>query len=329
MRIVRLIAGIGVVAAAAACGGGSSGGGSTGTSSSAGGCDPSGTSGSALVMLQDDKHLQNSDNIVAVVRKDVDKAPLTTALDKVDTTLTQADLVSLNDKAINQHDDPAQVAKDYASSKGLTSGLSGGSGSITVGAANFAENQVLANIYATVLNAAGYHASVKDVQSREVYEPALEHGQLDVMPEYAATMTEFLNTKDNGANATPIASTHIAKTIAALKQIGAKHGLVPLQPSSATDENAFAVTKALADKCHLTTLSDLANAKIKPLVLGGPPECPTRPYCKPGLEKTYGITFTGFKSLDAGGPLTRRAVQDGTVQVGLLFSSDPAFASAG
>jgi osmoprotectant transport system substrate-binding protein len=278
-------------------------------------------------MLQDDKHLQNSDNIVAVVRKPLAKPPLTTALDKVDTTLTQSDLVAMNDKAINQHDDPASVAKAYVQQKGLASGVSGGSGSVTVGAANFAENQVLANVYAQVLDAAGYRASVKNVQSREVYEPALEHGQLDVMPEYAATLTEFLNTKDNGPNAKPLASTHIAATMKALTTIAAKHGLVPLKPSSATDENSFAVTKALADKCHLRTLSDLASAHVSPLVLGGPPECAQRPYCKPGLEKTYGIKFTGFKSLDAGGPLTRRAIQDGTVQVGLLFSSDPAFAS--
>jgi osmoprotectant transport system substrate-binding protein len=260
------------------------------------------------------------------VRKAVDKPALETALNKVDATLTQDDLVAMNARASEKHDAPDAIAKDYVDQKGLANGLSGGSGSINVGAANFSENQILANLYAQVLNAAGFKANVKDVQSREVYEPALEHGQLDVMPEYAATLTEFLNTKDNGANAKPLATTDITKTLQALKTIGAKHGIVPLQASAATDQNAFAVRKDFAEKWGLTNLSDLTKVKGD-LVLGGPPECPQRPFCKPGLEKTYGIHFTGFKSLDAGGPLTRAAIQQGKVQIGLVFSSDPALAA--
>jgi osmoprotectant transport system substrate-binding protein len=58
------------------------------------------------------------------------------------------------------------------------------------------------------------------------------------------------------------------------------------------------------------------------LVLGGPPECPQRPYCQPGLEQTYGLTFAGFTSLDVGGPLTKKALQSGQIQLGLVFSSD-------
>jgi osmoprotectant transport system substrate-binding protein len=320
MRGVRILAGAGALAAlVAGCSSGSSGGTSTGGGGATVKTD------NHLVVLNDDKHLQLSDNIVAVVRKQVDKAPLVTALNKVDTTLTQDDLVAMNARASEKHDAPDAIAKDYVSQKGLASGLSGGSGSITVGAANFSENQILANLYVAVLKAAGYDAKVKDVQSREVYEPALEHGQLDVMPEYAATMTEFLNTKDNGANATPLATTDITKTVEALKKIGAKHNLVPLEASQATDQNAFAVRKDFAAKWHLVNLSDLAKVKGT-LVLGGPPECPTRPFCEPGLEKTYGIHFTGFKSLDAGGPLTRAAIENGNVQVGLVFSSDPALA---
>jgi osmoprotectant transport system substrate-binding protein len=317
MRAVRALTGLVILAAAAGCGGGSSG-------ANAGGATVK--SDSHLVVLKDDKHLQLSDNIVAVVRKAVDKPALEAALNKVDTTLTQDDLVAMNARAAQSHDAPDAIAKDYISQKGLDSGLSGGSGDIKVGAANFSENQILANLYAAALNAAGFHASVKDVQSREVYEPALEHGQLDVMPEYAATLTEFLNTKDNGANATPLATTDIDKTLAALKTIGAKHGLVPLKASTATDQNAFAVRKDFAEKWGLTDLSDLTKVKGD-LVLGGPPECPQRPFCEPGLEKTYGVHFTGFKSLDAGGPLTRAAIQQGKVQIGLVFSSDPALAA--
>jgi osmoprotectant transport system substrate-binding protein len=62
------------------------------------------------------------------------------------------------------------------------------------------------------------------------------------------------------------------------------------------------------------------------LVLGGPPECPERPFCLQGLEGTYGLEFKEFSPLDAGGPLTVEALKSGNIQVGLLFTSDPAIA---
>jgi osmoprotectant transport system substrate-binding protein len=65
------------------------------------------------------------------------------------------------------------------------------------------------------------------------------------------------------------------------------------------------------------------------LVLGGPPECPTRPFCAKGLADTYGITFKDFKALDTGGPLTVAAIKGGQVDVGLLLTSDPTIAADG
>jgi osmoprotectant transport system substrate-binding protein len=65
------------------------------------------------------------------------------------------------------------------------------------------------------------------------------------------------------------------------------------------------------------------------MTLGGPPECPTRPYCQIGLEKTYGLHFKSFKPLDPGGPLTVAAIKNGSVQVGLLFTTSGAIAGNG
>ena len=63
------------------------------------------------------------------------------------------------------------------------------------------------------------------------------------------------------------------------------------------------------------------------LVLGDPPECPTRPFCAKGLTDVYGITFKEFKALDVGGPITVAALKDAKIDVGLLFTSDPAIAA--
>ena len=281
----------------------------------------SSSKGDVLVVLADDLKLQTVDNVVPVVRTKKASTALATALDKVSSTLTTDDLIGLNKAVDVDRKTSAAVAEQYAKDKGLTSGLSGGKGRLVVGAANFSESTTLANLYADVLKAAGFDASVKSVSSREVYEPALEKGDLDVFPEYVGTLTEFLNKKANGAKATPKASGDLDATVAALRGLAGPRGLTVYTPAAAADQNAFAVTKNFAKANNLTKLSDLKKVKTK-LVLGGPPECPTRPFCEPGLEKTYGLTFASFKTLDAGGPLTKAALKDGSIQVGLVFSSD-------
>src|SRR5262249_41195224 len=140
-----------------------------------------------------------------------------------------------------------------------TSGLSGGSGKVVVGYANFSESQILADLYVAALNAAGFQATTQASNSREIYEPALESGALTVFPEYAATLTEFLNQKVNGASATPKASGDVTATVAALTALAGPLGLSVGKPSQAADQNAFAVTKAAASKYGLTTLSDFAT----------------------------------------------------------------------
>src|SRR5258705_1651771 len=117
-------------------------------------------------------------------------------------------------------------------------------------------------------------------------------------------------------------------TVTALKADGAKVGLTFGDASTAADENAFAVTKATADKYSLKTLSDFASkCSGKDSVLGGPAECPQRPFCQQGLESKYGIAFGHFKSLDSGGNLTKTALTSGQITMGLVFSSDAALAS--
>jgi osmoprotectant transport system substrate-binding protein len=96
--------------------------------------------------------------------------------------------------------------------------------------------------------------------------------------------------------------------------------------SSPTPAASAPATSAPSESAAPTpTAASLAST----LVLGGPPECPQRPFCAVGLEKTYGLTFKEFKPLDAGGPISVEAVKNGQVDVGLLFTSDPAIAANG
>ncbi len=196
-------------------------------------------------------------------------------------------------------------------------------GPITVGAFNFGESRIIANLYAQALECGGFEPTIKELTNREVVEPALEKGDVQVVPEYLGTLTEFLNAKANGPDAAALASGDVNATLTAGQNLANPVGITLLVPSPAADQNAFAVTKAFADKNGIASLSDLAEySKTNKVVLGGPAECPTRPFCQPGLEKTYGFKTGDFVSLDAGGPLTKTALSQGKIDVGLIFSSD-------
>lgn len=204
-----------------------------------------------------------------------------------------------------------------------------GSGSVTVGAFNFSESQLLATIYATALEHCGYTTTVKQLGARDVVYPALTAGQIDLVPEYAATLATYINGKKNGPNAQSPASGDIDTTMQALRAL-LPSSLVALDPAPATDKDAFAVTQTFAQKNNLKTLSDLATySKQHPVSVGGPPECPQRPYCLQGLKSTYGLQVSKFKPLDTGGPLTIAAIKDGTVDVGEVFTSDPTVTAQG
>ena len=192
--------------------------------------------------------------------------------------------------------------------------------SITMAAFNFSESAILANIYGKALQPKGYKVTFKpNLGTREVVQPALLKGEIDSYVTYAATELTFLNIPGDAGTATP----DVQQTLTRLRDAYASKGVSVLDASSAIDANAFAVTKATADKDKLTKMSDLAPYASQ-MTLGGPPECPTRPFCQPGLEKTYGLKFKSFKALDAGGPLSKNALANGDVNVALIFSSDGA-----
>jgi osmoprotectant transport system substrate-binding protein len=191
-----------------------------------------------------------------------------------------------------------------------------------VGAANFGESEILANMYAKVLTKAGYKTQIKKGDlTRDLIAKAMLSGQISLTPEYVGTDTEYWNVAKNGKDAPAKATSDPAATATALRDFLAEKDLTAYEPSPAADQNAFAVTKATADKDGLKTMSDLAKV-ASTFTLGGPPECPTRPFCQAGLEKTYGLKFKAFKALDPGGPLTKNALTDGKIDIGLVFSSD-------
>ncbi|WP_199702803.1 ABC transporter substrate-binding protein [Jiangella rhizosphaerae] len=216
-------------------------------------------------------------------------------------------------------DDPFEEGGDSTATEG------GGGGDLTVGGANFTEMLIMQEMYAALLENAGYTVDIQSVDAREIYEPALESGEIDVVPEYLATFAEYLNGAINGPDApsnAPIATSDAQETVDAARPLAEQRGLTILDPAEAASQNAFAVTNEFAEQNNLTTLSDLA-ALGQPITLAAVEECPDRPFCEPGLESVYGLDIvdpplaTGFSTSE-----TKQAVQRGDAQLGLVGTTD-------
>ena len=188
---------------------------------------------------------------------------------------------------------------------------------VRVASFNFDESEILQELYAQVLENNGYKIERHTrLGTREIVEPAMESGQIDLVPEYMATLEAFLAKTATKASSDP------AGTQTALQAQLTPKNLTVLDYAQAIDTNGFVVTQATATKDKLAKLSDLTPVASQ-LVLGGAPECPQRPFCLLGLQQTYGLQFKDFKSLDSGGPLTVAALDSGDIDIGLLFTTDP------
>ncbi len=188
---------------------------------------------------------------------------------------------------------------------------------IAVGSFDFPESVLLADIYGGALAARGYPVRIlPNLGSREIVDPALMSGLIELVPEYAGSAVEFVS-----LGRVP-ATSDVAATSRTLARLVARQRLVVGRPAAAQDANAIVVTAVTAARYHLRSVADLAGVAPR-LVFGGPPECPGRAYCLPGLKRLYGVRFREFVPLDAGGPLTLQALEAGNVDVALLFSTDP------
>ncbi len=205
--------------------------------------------------------------------------------------------------------------------QGAVTAPPGDSHHLTIGSAGFTESDLLAQMYALLLKQAGYKTSLLTVANRELYEPALESGQIDVVPEYAATFADWLNAKTNGPDAPSVGSPDLAATMKALRQLATPRGLTVLAPGKAVDQNAFAVARSYAREHHLKTLSDLGASGLKVRLAAGD-ECVQRPYCEPGLKKTYGIDITAVDPKGVGTTQAKSAVQNGQDQMVLTTTTD-------
>ncbi len=209
-----------------------------------------------FVLLEDDKHLQNADNIVPVARQAVlDASPAMAGLiDPFMDKLTLAELTALNKRIGVDHEDTKKVVGEWLAANGLQTGTAGSGAAIKIGSFNFAESETLGELLAQILEANGFTVERKfNLGNREIVFPALQKGEIDVVPEYAASILEFVNKGAGEASSDPQAT--VDKLTARLSP----EGIGVLKWAPATDQNGFVVTAETASKYKLTKLSDLAQ----------------------------------------------------------------------
>jgi glycine betaine/choline ABC-type transport system substrate-binding protein len=187
---------------------------------------------------------------------------------------------------------------------------------LTIGSKNFPEQEILGEIYAQALSAAGYKVkSALNLGSETVALKALKTGQISGYPEYASTaLTSFfgLEPEEVPADATEAWEKANAEF--------EKEGLEAFEPTPFASANAVGTTKETADKYGLKTVSDLEGVSEK-LTLFGSPECRQRIDCLAGLEKLYGLKFKDFTPVDIA--LRYTVLDKGQADLSILFTTDP------
>ncbi len=218
------------------------------------------------------------------------------------------------------------VAACGSSNDDSTSGGEGGGGAIvsnpkngkvalTIGSKNFPEQEILGEVYAQALQAAGYKVKTAlNLGSETVALQALKSSQISGYPEYASTaLTSFFGLEPEEVS--PDAQKAYEKAKAEFE----KEGLTAFPPTPFASANAVGTLKKTADKLGLKTISDLTG-KSEGLTLYGSPECRQRIDCLAGLEKYYHLKFKSFTPVDIG--LRYTVLEKGQADLSILFTTD-------
>ena len=196
----------------------------------------------------------------------------------------------------------------------LSTGDKGGD-TIVIGSQDYYSNEIIAEAYAQALEAADIKVE-RDLRigQREGYLPEIESGSIDLFPEYTGPLLQVWK---------PDTEARLADDVyAELEDAADEKGLRVLDQSPATDQDSYVVTRAFAEKYGLTTIDDLAKVTEK-MTFGANSEAEDRPNGPKGLKKAYGVDVAFTPIEDGGGPLTVKALKDGSIQLAIIYTGDP------
>lgn len=200
----------------------------------------------------------------------------------------------------------------------LASGVTGCGGaqqkSVVIGSKDFAEQYILAQMYALLLEDAGFEVERKlGLAGTPVAQAALTNGEIDMYPEYTGTgLLTVLKL--------PVESDREVVYQKVKEGYAEQFDLVWLDPAPMNNAQALAVPRAVSEEYGITTISDMV-ANASDLVMVGPPEFPEREDGLPGLKETYG-DFTLEEYRPVGKALRYQALVNGEADVTVAFGTD-------
>lgn len=201
-----------------------------------------------------------------------------------------------------------------------TPGDPGESETIVVGSQAYYSNEIIAELYAQVLEDAGYTVERRyQIGQRDAYIPALESGEVHVFPEYTGNLLQFFAPETTSTDSASVYSELVDSL---------PDNLAALDYAPAQDADSYNVTLEFSDTYGVTSLEHLAGVPV-PIIVGGNPELAERPYGPKGLLEFYGVEVDFVAIGDSGGPLTKQAISDGTITMGDVYSADPDIATSG
>jgi osmoprotectant transport system substrate-binding protein len=190
---------------------------------------------------------------------------------------------------------------------------SGGGDTIVVGSQAYYSNEIIAEIYAQALEAAGFDVEKQlSIGQRDAYMPDVESGDIDVFPEYTGSLLEYISDDE-------IDVTSPDDVYAALQE-ALPESLTALDFAEATDQDSYTVLKSFAEENGLTTIGDLSKVTSQ-VTIGAAPEFEQRPYSPAAAKEVYGVDL----AFSATGPTTLESLLAGQIQVADIYTADPAF----
>ena len=187
-------------------------------------------------------------------------------------------------------------------------------GTLVVGSQQYYSNTIVAELYAQVLEDAGYDVEREfEIGQREVYMPELEAGEIDVFPEYTGNLLQYLDGDSEAST---------SEEVEAELETALPEGLTVLAPAEATDQDSYTVTAEFAEENGLESIADLAE--LEDLTIVSNSEFETRPYGPQGASEVYGAEISLLAVEDSGGQLTLNALLDGEAEIANIYTADPA-----